>query len=182
MGKQAAEKYYPGTIPDTLPALIAFLYDELYRISAALAAFPVGVNVAQVAVGVPVTTIPTEFRLFEGAAADLDLPGGGWDSVTGEWTVPLNGIFQINANCVVDAFGAGNKDYAATLRLYVNDVATWQNSDVGDDAYNLSCTLAISGVLKHLDVLRWSIELVHDQFVGVTNVVSFASVTSTAQE
>ena len=182
MAKQPAEPYFPGNLPDTLTGLIAFLYDELWRISRALTEFPVGMNVGQSVGGVPITTIPTEFRLFEGEQALLDLPGGGWDVALGEWTVPLNGLFQINANCVVEPFGAGNKDYAATLRLYVNDVATWQNTDVGDDAFTLSCTLAISGSLKQGDVVRWSIGLVHDQFVGVTTVTSFASLSSTAQE
>jgi hypothetical protein len=184
MAKTPAEPYYPGNVPDNLPALITFLYDELWRISRALTEFPVGMNVAQQASGVPVSTVPQEFRLFENELGNpvLDLPGGGWDNVTGEWTVPLNGLFQINVNSVVQPFGGGNKDYAAILHMYVNDVELWSNTDVGDDAYPLSCALSISGFLKHLDVVRWTIELVHDQFVGTTQVTSFASLTSTAQE
>ena len=182
MSKRPSEKYYPGNVPDTLPALVQFLFDELFRISEAIRAFPVGMNVKEARIGVPITTTPTEDRLFEGAAADLDLPGGGWDSVLGEWTVPVNGLYQININSVVAPFGAGNKDYAAEIKLYIDNVERWSNADAGQDNFRLSCSLAASGFLFRESVIRVTITLVHDQFVGSTTVTSFMGITSTAQQ
>ena len=182
MAKRPADRYHPGNLPDSLPGLIQFLYDELWRIADALNRFPVGLNVDETLLAVPISPVPAEYRLFEGETAALDLPGGGWDVPLGEWTVPLNGLYQINMNTVIDPFGSGNKDYAAKLRLYIDDVETWSNTDVGDDAFPLSCSLAISGLISRESVVRASIELVHDQFTGTCDVSSFMGITSTAQE
>ncbi len=182
MSKRPSERYVPGNIPDTLPGLVQFLYDELPRISQALNEFPVGLNVNQSEPAVPIGTVAVEFRLFEGATPTLDLPGGGWNSVTGEWTVPVSGLYQINANVLIGAFGAGQFDYGGTLRFYVNDVVIFLNSDAGQDDFDLSCSLAISGFLLRDDVVRWTIALQHQQQTGTVPVVATASMTSTAQE
>ncbi len=182
MAKRPAEKYYPGNIPDTLPALIQFLYDEFWRISEAISAFPVGLNVIELEPSVPVDTTPVEFRLFEGEAFILDLPGGGWDQVLGEWTAPVSGLYQINMNSIIEPFGSGNKDYAAKLRLYIDNVERWANSAVGDDAFSLSCSLAVSGYIARESIVRATIELVHEQFTGTSQVNSFIGISSTAKE
>ena len=62
MSKRASERYVPGNIPDTLPGLVQFVYDELPRISQALNEFPVGLNVAQAEPAVPIGTVAVEFR------------------------------------------------------------------------------------------------------------------------
>ena len=182
MSKTPPERYVPGNIPDSVDGLIQFLYDELPRISAAMLALPVGVSVNEQGVTIPVTTVPTEFRLFEGAAPIYDLPGGGWNSTLGEWTVLSTGLYQINANAIIQPFGAGNKDYAAEIKLYINDVETFANAAVGDDAFRLSCSLAISGRLQREGVIRLTLTVVHDQFVGNTTYDAAMSITSTALE
>lgn len=180
MAKRPAERYVPANIPDTLPALVQFLYDELWRISRALNEFPVGLNVTEDQAGISVDTTPQETRLFEGVDPTLDLPGGDWNNPLGEWTVPLTGLYQININAVVAPFGSGNKDYAAKIVLYVNDVETWANTDVGNDQFPLSCTLSVSGLLSISDVVRITIVLQHEQFTGVTSVNAFMTTAITA--
>ena len=182
MAKQPSERYRPGNIPETLPGLIQFLYDEFPRIAQALNEFPVGVNVTGTEPAVPIGTTPVEFRLFEGQPFELDLPGGGWDEALGEFTIPVSGLYQINANVVIGAFGAGQFDYGALLRLYVNNVVRWSNSAAGQDDFSLSCSLAISGFLTREDILRWTVELTHQQQTGTVPVVSTVGVTSTAQQ
>jgi hypothetical protein len=182
MAKQPSEKYYPGNIPDTLPALVQFLFDELWRISRALNEFPVALNVSEIEIGVPVTTTPTEFRLFEGETPILDIPGGSWDIALGEWTAPVTGLYQINVNTVTTGPGAGNKIWGVVVRLYVNDIQRWENTDVGDDAFKLSCALSVSGRLLREDVVRLTITLEHEQFVGSTDVESHLSLINVAQE
>ncbi len=182
MAKRPSEKYYPGNIPNTLPALVQFLYDELPRIAQALNEFPVGLNVDQAEAAVPIGIVAVEFRLFEGATPSLDLPGGGWDSILGEWTVPVSGLYQLNANVIIGAFASGQFDYGATLRVYSNDVELFQNSDAGQDDFDLSCNLSISSFVLRDAVLRWTIALQHQQQTGTVPVVATAGVTSTAQE
>ena len=181
-GKRPSERYVPGDIPDSLPGLIQFLYDELPRISQALNEFPVGLNMSQALAAIPIDTVAVEERLFINEPFDLDLPGGGWDQVLGEWTVPVTGLYQVNSNVVIGAFGAGQFDYGATLRLYVNDVVRWQNADAGQDDFDLSCSLSISGFLIREDVLRWTIALQHQQQTGTVPGVATCGVTSTAQQ
>lgn len=182
MPKFPVERYRPAELPDIGPALLTHLYDEFTRISQALVAFPVALNVSEVQAGVPVDQTPTEFRLYEAAPFILDLPGGGWDQPLGEWTVPTTGLYQINMNAIIQPFGAGNKDYAAKLRLYIDDVEIWANASVGDDAYELSCSLSASGRLIRESIVRASIALVHEQFTGITTVDSFMNLTQVAQE
>lgn len=182
MSKTPTERYLPGILPNTAEGLIQFFYDELPRIATALNAFPVGLNVEQAEAAVPIGTTPVEFRLFEGATPSLDLPGGGWNAVTGEWTVPLSGIYQLNANVVIGAFGAGQFDYGATLRVYADDVVFFLNSDAGQDDFDLSCVLPISAFVARDTVLRWTIGIGHQQQTGTVPVVATVGVTSTAQE
>ena len=180
--KQGDERYEPGLIPDTPAGLIQFLQDELPRISAALNKFPNGVGVAASYPAVPVTTTPTEYRLFEGALSNYDLPGGGWNSVTGEWTCAASGLYQVNLNAQVSPFGSGNKDYGADLRLYIDDVEIWNSTAVGDDAYPLACSISVSGRLQRESIIRATITLVHDSFTGTCAVDANMSISSTALE
>ena len=182
MAKRNPDRYVPGNLPNTTEGLIQFLYDELPRISAAINRLPAGVSVKEVAAAIPITTIPTEFRLFEGETPNYDLPGGGWDITLGEWTIPATGLYQLNGNAIVDPFGSGNKDYAATLTLYENDISIFENSAVGDDAFPLAVSMALSGRLQREDVIRMALTVVHDQFVGNTTYTASMSATSTALE
>jgi len=182
MPKRPSERYVPGDIPDTLPGLIQFLYDELPRIAQALNEFPVGVNVQQSVPGVPINLIPTTFNLFIGEPFDFDLPGGGWNSATGEWTAPVSGLYQLNLVADVTPFGTGNKDYAANLEFLVNDLVVFSAGNVGQDDFRLGTAIAISSFLTRGDVLRATITLVHDSFVGSTTVTAFMGISSTAQQ
>ena len=110
------------------------------------------------------------------------MPGGGWDSALGEWTCGVNGLYQINANVVVGAFGSGQFDYGATLRLYANNVVLFVNSDAGQDDFDLSCSMSVSSFIERETVLRWTIGLAHQQQTGTVPVVATAGITSTAQE
>lgn len=172
MVKRVTDKYVPSQIPETLPGLVQFFYDELPRIAAAINEAPSAVNVNQSVAGVPITTVPTEFRLFEGELPKNDLPGGGWDSVAGEWTILVSGFYQVNLVANITPFGSGNKDYAASLNLYKNNGLLFTTGNVGDDAFDLGTAMAMSIDLLREDVIRTTITLVHDQFVGNTTVQS----------
>lgn len=182
MAKRPSEKYVPGNIPDTLPGIVQFLYDELPRIAQALNEFPVGMNVSENQPGVPITTTPTEFRLFQTETPGFDLPGGGWDVALGEWTVPVNGFYQFNLVAEISPFGAGNKDYACELHFYVDDAIVFTSGNVGDDAFPLGTAIAISTFLIRESKVRATIVLEHDQFVGTSTVLSFMGIANTAQE
>jgi len=178
--KAPIDRYTPGNLPDTADGLIQFLLDELERIAAAMNEFPVGINVGEVQIGVPVTTIPAEFRLFEGETPLFDIPGGSWDLPLGEWTCPATGLYTINVVCSIAPFGAGNKDYACTLRVYSDDVEILSTSSVGDDAFPLGADIGLSTFIDRESVIRATITIVHDQFVGTTTVTSFMSIVSSA--
>ena len=182
MAKQPSERYVPGNIPDTLPVLIQFLYDELPRISQALNEFPVGLNVSQSVPGVPINLIPTTFNLFINEVALFDLPGGGWNEATGEYSIAVTGLYQLNIVTDVTPFGAGNKDYACQLEFLKNDVVIFAAGNVGQDDFRLGCAIAISTCLVRGDILRATITLVHDSFVGSTTVTAFMGISSTAQQ
>jgi len=182
MSKRASDKYRPGELPTELPALITHLYDEFARIAQALNEFPAGITVSEAATDVPVSTIPEEYRLFEGETPQYDLPGGGWNVAAGEWTVPLNGIYQININSTVAPFGAGNKDWLAEVRLYSDDVLAFESTSAGQDNFPLTCSMAISSLLVRESVLRATLTLVHDSFVGLVDVDSFMGITVAASE
>ena len=180
--KGPVERYSPGNLPDSPDGLIEFLYDELPRIATAMNEFPVGINVREEDPAVPVELVPVEFRLFEGETPLFDLPGGSWDIPLGEWTCPASGLYTINAISVVAPFGAGNKDYAALLRIYVDDVETLSSGDVGQDNFDLTSSIALSTFITRESVIRATITLVHDQFTGTTTVTSFMSIVSSALE
>lgn len=180
--KTQTERYAPGNLPATAEGLIQFLFDELPRIAAALNSFPVALNVFESHGGVPVDTVPNEFRLFEGIGPTLDIPGGAWDSVLGEWKCPAAGLYIINVTANVAAFGAGNKDYACTLKIYADDVEIISNPTVGDDAFPLGAAIAIGTFIQRETIIRSTITLVHEQFAGSTTVGAYMTIISTALE
>lgn len=182
MSKQPPPRYTPGNLPDTGDGLIQFLFDELPRIAAALNKFPSGMSVSQAVNDVPVTTVPTEFRLFEDEPANFDIPGGGWDIPLGEWTVPATGLYVVTANVLVAPFGAGNKDYAVQLTLYIDNVQLWRGASVGQDNLEIGASVSAVGRAVRDSVIRATITLVHDQFVGTTTVTAQMGITSTVQE
>ena len=181
MAKRNPDRYVPGNLPNTTEGLIQFLYDELPRISAALLALPAGISVRELA-AVPISPVEQETRLFEGETPEFDLPGGGWDITLGEWTVPATGLYQLNGNIIVEPFGAGNKDWTVVLVLYRNDVEVFRNSAVGNDAFSLSCSMALSGRLQREDVMRMTVITQHEQFTGVSNYSAAWTASSTVVE
>ena len=180
--KVPVDRYRPGTLPDTGDDLIQFLFDELVRIAAAINTFPVALNVSESQAGVPVDTIPTEFRLFEGVDPLLSIPGGYWDNPLGEWECAASGLYMVNVNVTVQPFGSGNKDYACSLTVYADDVEILSTATVGDDAFPLGAAIALGTFISRETKIRATITLVHDQFSGTTTVDAYMTIISTAIE
>lgn len=180
--KTSVERYYPGNLPDTPAGLIQFLYDELWRISEAFAAFPAGVSVDETDPAVPVSPAGTETRLFENIAANWDLPGGRWDATNGEWETALNGLYQINLLINAQPVGGGNKDMGCKLTFYLDDVELISQTQFGADEYPLAASMAISGRLLREHVVRATITLFHENITTTTEVFAAMSISSTANE
>lgn len=188
MSKPPVERYRPGNVPDTPEALIPFLFDELFRIATAIYAHVVALIVGQSNLEIPVTPVPTWKKLFVGEPADSDLPGGGWLQATGAYIVPENGFYQINCNCIVAPFGAGNKIYNVTLQANIADTAgapqvgLMRMVDGGEDNLELGANLSFAARLLAGNELTFHLQSQHDQFTGNIYVSSNLSIGQTSAE
>jgi hypothetical protein len=162
MAKKLIERDRPGIIPDDPDGLIQFLYDELWRIAAAMENFIAGVTVEEFAAAVPIGNPGALYPLFVGIPATIDVPGGNWDQPTGTWEAPATGFYSINLICQVQGLAApGNQDYVVNLNLEINGVIVYTASNSGNDSYPLSCSIAFTGELIEQDIIGGSVQLVH---------------------
>ncbi len=182
MGKPTTEQYYPGNLPDEPQALIPYLFDELWRIAAAIRGHIVGANVTQTGLLVAVTPVPALAQLLIGATILSDLPGGAFDPITGIYTVPENGQYQISVSSVIAPFGAGNKIYNVVLSILVDGVELWRAVDSGDDDQELGASISLgTQLLAGQEVTFW-IESQHDQFTGNISIDTYMSMNQTSSE
>ncbi len=182
MGKSTTERYYPGNLPDTPEALIPFLFDELWRIANSLQAHIVGCTVTQTQLSVATSPTPTEAPLFIGGTIKTDLPGGGFNVVTGAYTAPETGLYTISVDSVVAPFGSGNKIYNCDLRIYVAGVLLWRSVDSGDDDQELGTSIAVGARVLAGQAVTCTITIKHDQFTGSVLVDSYLSINQTSAE
>ena len=174
MPKSIPLPYHPNPVPSQLDDVPRYLYDELVRIKEAFIEQPTAMAI-ETSFDYTVTTVLIWDRIFNDGVVvpTWDIPGGGFDNTTGEWTCPQDGLYSIDVQMTVQPYGAGNKDYYAGLRLYKDSggvVEYRETTDGGDDAIPLGVTL--SGLIPLLqgDVLAVDAAVVHDQFVGTTTV------------
>jgi hypothetical protein len=171
MTRSLKEPYYPNPVPTDPARLQQYLFDEFNKIKDALVPQPVALAIEETDTYV-VGTLPNWVQAFVGGTPAWDVPGGSFDSVTGFWTCPQQGLYSADIQLKVEPFGSGNKQYYAGVRLYKDSggvVEYRETTDGGDDAVPLGVTL--SGLLPLLqgDILGVEFTIVHDQFTGVAD-------------
>ena len=167
MARSLPVDYAPSTPPQRFEDWPRWIDDELNRIAVAFRAN----NVVMAIHGSG--TIPIEITLQTvtlgiGDTPSIDYPGGAWNTLTGEWTCPLSGLYSINASAFLDAFGAGNKSYYAKLDVYKNNILIETQIDGGADDVPLGVSMATPHIFLVGDVLRADLSAQHDQFTGDT--------------
>ena len=174
MSRSLPLPYNPNPVPSNRDDLPRYIYDELVRIKESFIAQPTALAIED-SFDYPVTTVLTWERMFDGGVVvpTWDVPGGGFDNTTGEWTCPQYGLYSVNVQMTVQPYGSGNKDYYAGLRLYIDRggiIEYRESTDGGDDAIPLGVTLNGLLPIQQGDVLAVDAAVVHDIFVGVAPV------------
>ncbi len=167
MTKLVIEAYYPTVPPTEFRDWPRWMTEELQRIDLALNKDPI--LVALIGTGtIGIDSVPTSLILGIGDTPKFEYPDGTWNTVTGEWEVSGAGIYLLNANAVVDAFGSGNKNYTATLTCEVNGVERLKTQDSSQDDFPLGMALASPLLLETGDLCTVVLTTEHEQFSGST--------------
>ena len=118
-GKALPQVYEPTTPPVAFQDWHRWIDDELNRIRNSLQANPVIMTVGgNGTIGIDI--LPTTIRLGIGDSPVIDAPSGSWDPALAEYSVSLGGLYEIQCQTFISAFGPGNKSYQATLEVFVN--------------------------------------------------------------
>ena len=179
MTKSLPIDYKPEPTPYTLEDIPRYLEREFQRIAEALAEQPVALTVAETSI-VTVTTIVSWQRLFsDSIVPSWEVPGGSWTSPPGQWVCPTQGLYQVIADLRVEPYGAGNKIYYAGVRVVIvhadgSPDTVVEAIDSGADDFMLGITLPVQVPLLQGDVVYFEATVVHDQFIGDTEIDSSA--------
>jgi len=166
MAKRPVEPYKPTIPPLQFEEWPRWIDGELHRIEQSLASNPVVMAINGSGV-IAIDNTLTTITLAIGDAASIDSPEGNWNPATGEWTVALDGLYAINCNVAIAAFGSGNKTYFGTLELFRDNVAVAPSQiDGGADDVPLGISLAFPIILRAGEVLRMELATLHEQFSG----------------
>lgn len=95
---------------------------------------------------------------------------GGWDPITGTYTVPQSGLWDGAVNASISAFGLGNKTYFALLEILVNGVVRAETTDGGSDDVPLGVSLTGPLILLQGDQVIIHLSTLHETFTGVSDV------------
>lgn len=162
--------------------IIRAVWDEFYRISNQIIALgqPVAVTL-QDSDTIPIGTVAVWERLFLNTTPTWDVPGGNFDPVTGEWTSPQRGLFDITCIMTVQPFGIGNKNYYAGLRVVKvfadgSPDVVYEITDGGVDDIPLGVTIAIAVPMLRGDKLYFEGTAVHENQVGTVDVDVLAQI------
>ena len=171
MAKVVQQRYYHTNPPDDMKDWPRWLDDELRRIEESLKADPVILAVDD-ADTIDIDIIPNTVILGINDNPTIDIPSGSWDPVTGIWTCPLDGIYDFTAQVFIEAFGAGNKDYFASIE--VNELTPTPqllavSFDGGGDDVPLGIALAKPILILAETTIQWSLTAEHEQFTGTVN-------------
>ena len=107
MSKELLQSYKPGPVPHRFDDLKAYIDDELNRIGNLIGDQQTGalLVVGEEVLLVPIDNTPSWNQLFVGEQELIDLPDGGWDPVTGVYTVPYTGLYRISLEVQLDNIG-----------------------------------------------------------------------------
>jgi hypothetical protein len=172
MSRSISIPYQPNIVPTDPNELPRWLDVELNKIALALIAQPVAMAVKDegpVIIG-PAINWQT---LFIGNSPDWDVPGGDFNSTTGEWTCPESGLYSIDLQMEVAPFGLGNKNYYAGIAVVIDSGGTitrYESTDGGDDNIPLGVSLSGLAPLLQGDVLHTEGTIVHENQTGTVDV------------
>jgi hypothetical protein len=184
--KTPTQRYVPGNVPNTPEALIQFLFDELYRIAAAINPFPVTLNIEQDGLIIPVSIVANTVRLFVGIDPLQEIPGGAWDSVLGQWVCPVTGTYQMSVNTSIAPSALGNKIYQSTVAIWVDNQIdppreVWRTFVNGVDNLEQSNQISLAGPVDAGSVLYATITLVDASNTFDANVSAYMSLVEVFQ-
>ena len=75
---------------------------------------------------------------------------------------------MVTVGATLDAFGPGNKSYQAKIEIFVNDISRGEFWTGGADDVALALSANKPILLLGLDILRFELSTLHDQFTGTT--------------
>ncbi len=168
MARDNPEVYHPTSPPIEFPDWHRWIDGELSRIALSLAANPIIMTVANGGLPIGIDTTPTTVIIGINDAALFDFPGGAWDPATAEYTVGQGGLYTVQCQVFLDAFGPGNKSYHATLEVFVNNITRAVQLTGGADDVPLAVNLNNMLILEVEDLVRVELTVVHEQFTGAT--------------
>lgn len=174
IGKVVQQPYNPTNPPDEFQDWPRWLMEELFRIAGALRSDPVVMAVDDTDT-ITIGTLPTTVILGIGDASVIDIPSGAWDPVTGIWTCPLDGIYQVTAQVYIPAFGSGNKTYFGSIEvneLAPNPKRIAVSFDGGADDVPLGITLAEPNLILAGTTIQATLTAEHEQFTGTVNYIA----------
>jgi hypothetical protein len=160
------------------------VWDEFYKLQQALADLdrPLALSITSTkSIPVQATTVWT--RLFnEGIGLEYALPADQFDTTTGIWTVPQEGLYSVTIIVEIPAFpNAGNRLYEATLRTTVHPVDGSADRVVlskagGPDEATLRFTATIMRPLSAGDQIWFDIDLTEETFTGSVSVFNVLNI------
>lgn len=182
MPKKVPVDYHPSNPPLQFADWHRWISDELFRIAASLQQNPVTLAIEGTGIA-PISGVIEYVTIGVGDDALIDDPSGSWDPVTAVWTCPLSGMYSVNVQVTVDAFGSGNKTYYGSVQVQqispVVDVRA-EALDGGDDDVPLSISLGRPLILLTGDQFNFQFGAVHTQFSGDVTFSYAISIVRTA--
>lgn len=172
----------PPPVPSSeTPELVRATWEELTRIAASLSDIDRPVSVAVSGVdSVAVGATATYSRLFDSApSVEFEKPGGAFNAVSGVWTCPQDGLYQVTVNAELSPLSApAQKSYVGLIRRTLTHAAGGADSVViysggGLDDQFLSVIGTRLLVLQQGDTLRYDGAATHPTKTGT---VTFTSV------
>lgn len=167
MARSLSVPYSPAPVPRNPDDLPRYLEDEFQRIRQALIAQPVAFSIQEDGT-LPVDNVLVWEQILIGTDAEWDVPGGGWDPVTGMWTCPQAGLYQITYSIEVGAFGSGNKNYYAAIAIDISGstVERYETTDGGDDDIPLGVILTGLVFMLQGALVQFEASVVHENQTG----------------
>ena len=167
MTKPLSVAYEPTSPPIEFQDWHRWIDDELHRIRNDLQAPPIALAIEGSGT-IGVDDVPTTITLAIGDLPVFDVPGGSWNTLTGEYTVTLSGLYSATVQAFVDAFGTGNKNYQCSLQVFVNENPRSLQTAGGADDVPLAISITAPLILFAGDILRVELTTLHEQFTGST--------------
>lgn len=160
MARSLPQRYYPEPSPIEPADYPRYLDQEFTRIADRFNQPPVYASVDGADV-IDISPVPNTVVLGVGEDATYDTLGA-WNPVTGEFTIPQTGIWQVTSTTFIEAFGIGNKTYEAELALIRDGVLVVRNIAGGADDVALSITMNSPFIADQGQLMRIELTASHE--------------------